>query len=170
MMPSSPESPELRLGRRSLATQQSRYIHQGARKGSSSRCSLSFSSSPWRPRDGGLSMWGVGSRSPAPWPAREIELLALATLAALAQISTPSAAHFLKSHQKKFAADRDRQKSRVSLSSTTGPRPLSAGRSWIEPFLAWLIIIEFGATSRPVHCMERVEFAILRSDCEDLLS
>jgi hypothetical protein len=55
-------------------------------------------------------MWGVGSRSPAPWPAREIELLALATLAALAQISTPSAAHFLKSHQKKFAADRDRQK------------------------------------------------------------
>jgi hypothetical protein len=58
-------------------------------------------------------MWGVGSRSPAPWPAREIELLALATLAALAQISTPSAAHFLKSHQllvQKFAADRDRQK------------------------------------------------------------
>jgi hypothetical protein len=97
-------------GQKSLATQQSRYIHQGARKGSSSRCSLSFSSSPWRPRDGGLSMWGVGSRSPAPWPAREIELLALATLAALAQISTPSAAHFLKSHQKKFAADRDRQK------------------------------------------------------------
>src|SRR5262249_49415819 len=37
---------------------------------------------------------------------------ALATLAALAQISTPSAAHFLKSHQllvQKFAADRDRQ-------------------------------------------------------------
>ena|SRR5438034_3632145 len=36
---------------------------------------------------------------PAAWPAREIELQALATLAALAQISTPSAAHFLKSHQ-----------------------------------------------------------------------
>ncbi len=34
---------------------------------------------------------------PAAWPAREIELQALATLAALAQISTPSAAHFLKS-------------------------------------------------------------------------
>jgi hypothetical protein len=40
--------------------------------------------------------------------AREIELQALATLATLAQISTPSAAHFLKSHQllvQKFAAD-----------------------------------------------------------------
>ena len=51
---------------------------------------------------------------PAAWPAREIELQALATLAALAQISTPSAAHFLKSHQllvQKFAADRDRQRS-----------------------------------------------------------
>ena len=44
----------------------------------------------------------------------EIESQALATLAALAQISTPSAAHFIKSHQllvQKFAADRDRQKS-----------------------------------------------------------
>jgi hypothetical protein len=43
-------------------------------------------------------------------------LQALATLAALAQISTPSAAHFLKSLQllvQKFAADRDRQKGRV---------------------------------------------------------
>jgi hypothetical protein len=50
-------------------------------------------------RGGGLSMWGVGSRSPAAWSAREIELQALATLAALAQIATPSAAHFLKSHQ-----------------------------------------------------------------------
>jgi hypothetical protein len=35
----------------------------------------------------------------AAWSAREIELQALVTLAALAQISTPSAAHFLKSHQ-----------------------------------------------------------------------
>jgi hypothetical protein len=43
-------------------------------------------------------------------------LQALATLAALAQ-PPPSAAHFLKSHQllvQKFAADRDRQKGRVS--------------------------------------------------------
>ncbi len=51
---------------------------------------------------------------PAAWSAREIEQ-AQATLAALAQISTPSAAHFLKSHQllvQKFAADRDRQKKR----------------------------------------------------------
>ena len=50
----------------------------------------------------------------AAWSAREIELGALATLATLAQISTPSAAHFIKSHQllvQKFAADRDRQKS-----------------------------------------------------------
>jgi hypothetical protein len=39
-------------------------------------------------RDGGLSKWGVGSRSPAAWSAPEIELQALATLAALAQIST----------------------------------------------------------------------------------
>jgi hypothetical protein len=50
----------------------------------------------------------------AAWSALEIELQALATLATLAQISTPSAAHFLKSHQllvQKFAADRDRQRS-----------------------------------------------------------
>jgi hypothetical protein len=68
-------------------------------------------------RDEGLSKWGVGSCSPAAWSAREIEQ-ALATLAALAQICAPSAAHFLKSHQllvQKFAADRDRQKGRVSL-------------------------------------------------------
>ena len=68
-------------------------------------------------RDGGLSKLGVGSRSPAAWSARQIELQALATLAALAQmISIPSAAHFLKSHQllvQKFAADRNRQKGRV---------------------------------------------------------
>jgi hypothetical protein len=65
-------------------------------------------------------MLGVGSRARrdsisayAAWSAREIELQALATLAPLAQISTPSAAHFLKSHQllvQKFAADRDRQR------------------------------------------------------------
>src|SRR6266487_2207160 len=70
---------------------------------------------------GGLSMWGVGSAARpgmfaahAAWSAREIELQALASPAALAQISTPSAAHFLKSHQlleQKFAADRDRQRS-----------------------------------------------------------
>ena len=36
----------------------------------------------------------------AAWSAREIDVQALATLATLAQkISTPSAAHFLKSHQ-----------------------------------------------------------------------
>ena len=69
-------------------------------------------------RDGGLSKLGVGSRSPAAWSARETELQALATLAALAQISTPSAAHFLKSHQllvQKFAADRNRQRSSLSM-------------------------------------------------------
>jgi hypothetical protein len=35
----------------------------------------------------------------AAWSALEIELQALVTFATLAQISTPSAAHFLKSHQ-----------------------------------------------------------------------
>jgi hypothetical protein len=72
-------------------------------------------------RDGGLSKLGVGSRSPPAWSAREIELQALATLAALAQISTPSAALFLKSHQllvQKFAADRNRQKGRVKWESS----------------------------------------------------
>jgi hypothetical protein len=82
-------------------------------------------------RDGGLGhvRAGVAARpgmfaAYAAWSALEIELQALATLATLAQISTPSAAHFLKSHQllvQKFAADRDRQKSRVSLSSTGVP-------------------------------------------------
>jgi hypothetical protein len=68
-------------------------------------------------RDGGLGHVRAGGRAArayAAWSAREIELQALATLAALAQISTPSAAHFLKSHQllvQKFAADRDRQRS-----------------------------------------------------------
>jgi hypothetical protein len=54
-------------------------------------------------RDGGLGHVRAGVARPD----REIELQALATLAALAQISTPSAAHFLKSHQllgQKFAA------------------------------------------------------------------
>jgi hypothetical protein len=41
----------------------------------------------------------MAQRSSPARSAREIELQALATLAALAQISTPSAAHFLKSHQ-----------------------------------------------------------------------
>ena len=66
-------------------------------------------------RDGGLGHVREGVARPgAAWSAREIESLALAPLAALAQISTPSAAHFIKSHQllvQKFAADRDRQRS-----------------------------------------------------------
>jgi hypothetical protein len=61
-------------------------------------------------RDGSLGhVRGAVARPSAAWSAREIELQVLATLAALAQISTPSAAHFLKSHQRlvqKFAADR----------------------------------------------------------------
>jgi hypothetical protein len=65
-----------------------------------------------------VGMYGRGvARPDAAWSAREIELQALATLATLAQISTPSAAHFLKSHQllvQKFAADRDRQKKAAS--------------------------------------------------------
>ena len=80
-------------------------------------------------RDGGLGHVRAGVARPgmfaayAAWSAREIELQALATLAALAQISTPSAAHFLKSHQllvQKFAADRDRQKGRVSHARSGG--------------------------------------------------
>jgi hypothetical protein len=62
-------------------------------------------------RDGGLSKLGVGSRSPTAWSAHEIELQALVAL-------TPSAAHFLKSHQllvQKFAADRNRQRSSLSM-------------------------------------------------------
>ena len=80
-----------------------RFAFDGARRGFS----------PSR-ETGVLSKWRVGSRSPAAWSPGEIELQALATLATLAQISTPSAAHFLKSHQllvQKFAADRDRQRS-----------------------------------------------------------
>src|SRR6516165_7169729 len=83
-----------------------------------SRSSLKRSSLKAMARDGGLSKLGVGSRSPAAWSSREIELQALASLAALAQISTPSAAHFLKSHQllvQKFAADRNRQRSSLSI-------------------------------------------------------
>src|SRR5215470_15699164 len=90
--------------------------------------------------------WGVGSRSPAAWSAREIELQALATLAALAQICTPSAAHFLKSHQllvQKFAADRDRQRSsfesmggqarhKFSSRARPGPCPCPPG-GWNRP-------------------------------------
>ena len=48
---------------------------------------------PFDARDGGCP--SVGSCSPAAWSARRIESQALATLAALAQISTPSTAHLL---------------------------------------------------------------------------
>src|SRR6266480_2426698 len=75
-------------------------------------------------RDGGLGhVRAWVARPGAAWSAREIESQALATLAALAQISTPSAAHFLKSHQllvQKFAADQDRQKGLEPL--TEGPQ------------------------------------------------
>ena len=66
-------------------------------------------------------MWVVGSRGRPGRSAScgphmyEEQIAPLATLATLAQISTPSAAHFLKSLQilvQKFAADRDRQKGR----------------------------------------------------------
>jgi hypothetical protein len=85
--------------------------------------------------DGGLGHVRVGAAGPgmfaayAAWSAREIELQALATLAALAQISTPSAAHFLKFHQllvQKFAADRDRQRS--SFETADFARGLSSSK------------------------------------------
>jgi len=66
--------------------------------------------------------------------AREIGLQALAMLAALAQISTPSAAHFLKSHQllvQKFAADRDRQKKTASPFHSV---PLAGWNVWYSEF------------------------------------
>src|SRR6266487_3492638 len=69
---------------------------------------------PWACTGGGRAARPGMFAAYAAWSAREIELQALATLATLAQISTPSAAHFLKSHQllvQKFAADRDRQRS-----------------------------------------------------------
>jgi hypothetical protein len=62
----------------------------------------------WQIEIGKKSASPLGWRSPTAWSAREIELQALATLAAL----TPSAAHFLKSHQllvQKFAADAARE-------------------------------------------------------------
>ena len=55
----------------------------------------------------------------------------MATLAALAQNSTPSAAHFLKSHQllvQKFAADRNRQRmTPVPFSKSNRLVPFDAG-------------------------------------------
>ena len=69
---------------------------------------------PWACTGGGRAARPGMFAAYAAWSAREIELQVLATLAALAQISTPSAAHFLKSHRllvQKFAADRDRQRS-----------------------------------------------------------
>jgi hypothetical protein len=113
-------------------------------------------------RDGGLSKWRVGSRSPAAWSAREIELQALATLAALAQISTPSAAHFLKSHQllvQKFAADRNRQK-RLRLQSVRARSPAAWSAREIElQALATLaalaqISTPSGRTHSPPTCLE----------------
>ena len=61
---------------------------------------------PRLPFDGGLGHVPGAGRAARPgmfaayaaWSAREIESQAVATLAALAQNSTPSAAHFLKSH------------------------------------------------------------------------
>jgi hypothetical protein len=59
---------------------------------------------------------------------------ALATLAALAQISTPSATHFLKSHQllvQKFAADRDRQRSSFeSMGATMRVQTVRTSARW----------------------------------------
>ena len=71
---------------------------------------------PWACTGGGRAARPGMFAAYAAWSAREIESQAVATLAALAQNSTLSAAHFLKSHQlvvQKFAADRDRQKGRV---------------------------------------------------------
>jgi hypothetical protein len=71
---------------------------------------------PFRWRETGVCPSG-GSRSPAAWFAREIELQALASLAALAQISTVCRS-FPKISVQKFAADRDRQRSSFETVST----------------------------------------------------
>ena len=86
---------------------------------------------------------------------REIELQALATLAALAQISTPSAAHFLKSHQllvQKFAADRDRQKGpfdgarpKVILN---GPRIVAIARELVSRAMSQHVCMNLKGQSR----------------------
>jgi hypothetical protein len=83
---------------------------------------------PWACTGGGRAARPGMFAAYAAWSALEIELQALATLATLAQISTPSAAHFLKSHQllvQKFAADRDRQR---NPHSRRGPETLSMAR------------------------------------------
>ena len=79
--------------------------------------SSELSRPPGRPgaRRGPWACTGGGRASRRSVVCTRDESQALATLATLAQISTPSAAHFLKSHQplgQKFAADRDRQKGR----------------------------------------------------------
>jgi hypothetical protein len=68
-------------------------------------------------RDGGLGHVRAGVARPDPACLQHMQRgpHARSSCATLAQISTASAAHFLKSHQllvQKFAADRDRQKSR----------------------------------------------------------
>jgi hypothetical protein len=74
----------------------------------------------------------------AAWSAREIELQALATLATLAQISTPSAAHFIKSHQllvQKFAADPRSAKILIQSNRIPSIRPQRSTR--LRDFSEW---------------------------------
>jgi hypothetical protein len=75
--------------------------------------------------------------SRAPWSAREIELQALATLAALAQISTPSARSFPKissALSAKVEADQDRQKKAASMwSAAAAAAPASGANRRIRP-------------------------------------
>src|SRR5262249_8955466 len=77
----------------------------------------------WTPSPEACPMWGVGARRrPGSFTScgphmYEERIAPLVTLATPAQISTPSAAHLVGSHQilvQNSAADRDRKKSRRS--------------------------------------------------------
>jgi hypothetical protein len=100
-----------------------------------------------------------GSCSPAAWSAREIESQVLATLAALAQISTPSAAHFLKSHQllvQKFAADRDRQKKpRLPFDRDCPAHTLQRSQARSQRFQTWNGAIGLRDNNSPVLPFDR---------------
>src|SRR6516164_9634191 len=113
-------------------------------------------------RDGRLSKLGVGSRSPAAWSAREIEFAGAGyACSALAQISPPSAAHFLKSHQllvQKFAADRNRQKGPLRTASQRVAQPCSVVRTRDRVCRRWLRL-QRARPDLPTICRSVQKFA-----------
>src|SRR5262249_62326970 len=85
-------------------------------------------------------MYGWGSGGPMQrGPHARSNCARLATLAALA--STPSAAHFLKSHQllvQKFAADRNRQRSSFEI----GTSPFSTRETGPIQVVGWVPLLD----------------------------